>query len=799
MRSRGPDDLVTGDRQLVAGLELHRPAADERADADLGALQVLHDRDRAGHTRPRPRGWRCSGRACSRRVPCEKFRRATSSPARTRFESRVRQSPGPAWRRSCARRTVARQRLRSGVNCPTRLNILLGELVQWQLGRFAHLLRERPRGAPIRHAACRRARRRRRCDSVTCQPRAPARACAGRPSAARRAPRARRPAAPGSVAPRPSSTTTSPPSVRRASAPATRVPGARFPSQSNRPTVLLSRLETEDGPIPDVGGIPINIDPTLFRWDGVPLQITWHGFFTAVGTLVGIWLAVRWATRAGFTEDDTFSVAMWGVIGAIVGARLFHVIDQWDFYAKDSDRDSRSQRGRPGDLRHDRRRARSPARSTPGARSLNVARLADIAAPPLILGMAIGRIGDIINGEHHGAHAAGFPLAVVYTNPNTLGEIGVPVHLAVGYELVMDVVIFALAGLARARPRSRRRLAAGSSTGSRATRATACCSGRTSASIRSAASSSSSIARIPPFALGLSQAQLLSVLTAMVAVWMLVFQCNRARKLGPIAIVTTSHAPPMAKPVPSQLTQLPPDRQGAARSARCWSPPPTKPRSSCSTRSTPTWPATTRTASSRSRPISTASRSATSCPAPPWTIVQESPTTTVIDGHWGFGYTVTERAMQLTIDKADRANVPATTVFRQGHIGRLASYTLMAGRGEHDRPDHRRFGPLGQASRAVRRPRSAHRHQPAVDRHSVRPGRAAVPGHGDLGRRGGQDLAGRLARRVDPAGLDRRSATANRRPTRTHCAKAARCCRSAAARATKAAAWRRSSRSCAAC
>jgi LDH2 family malate/lactate/ureidoglycolate dehydrogenase len=65
-------------------------------------------------------------------------------------------------------------------------------------------------------------------------------------------------------------------------------------------------------------------------------------------------------------------------------------------------------------------------------------------------------------------------------------------------------------------------------------------------------------------------------------------------------------------------------------------------------------------------------------PGAPWTITQESPTTTVIDGHWGFGYTVTERAMQLTIDKADRANVAAATVFRQGHIGRLASYTLMA-------------------------------------------------------------------------------------------------------------------------
>ncbi len=65
-------------------------------------------------------------------------------------------------------------------------------------------------------------------------------------------------------------------------------------------------------------------------------------------------------------------------------------------------------------------------------------------------------------------------------------------------------------------------------------------------------------------------------------------------------------------------------------------------------------------------------------PGAPWTIVQESPGTTVVDGHWGFGYVANERAMRLTIDKAKTANVAAATVFRQGHIGRVASYTLMA-------------------------------------------------------------------------------------------------------------------------
>lgn len=65
-------------------------------------------------------------------------------------------------------------------------------------------------------------------------------------------------------------------------------------------------------------------------------------------------------------------------------------------------------------------------------------------------------------------------------------------------------------------------------------------------------------------------------------------------------------------------------------------------------------------------------------PGAPFKVVQESTTTTVIDGHWGFGYVVTEQAMKLTIEKARKHNVAAATVSRQGHIGRLASYTLMA-------------------------------------------------------------------------------------------------------------------------
>jgi LDH2 family malate/lactate/ureidoglycolate dehydrogenase len=65
-------------------------------------------------------------------------------------------------------------------------------------------------------------------------------------------------------------------------------------------------------------------------------------------------------------------------------------------------------------------------------------------------------------------------------------------------------------------------------------------------------------------------------------------------------------------------------------------------------------------------------------PGAAFQIIQESPSTTVIDGHWGFGFVVNERAMQLTIEKAKTTNVAAATVYRQSHVGRLGAYPLMA-------------------------------------------------------------------------------------------------------------------------
>ena len=64
----------------------------------------------------------------------------------------------------------------------------------------------------------------------------------------------------------------------------------------------------------------------------------------------------------------------------------------------------------------------------------------DASGAAAMIGLAIGRIGDVINGEHHGT-PTNLPWGVEYVNPATLGEPGVVVHPEVAYEMVLTLAI----------------------------------------------------------------------------------------------------------------------------------------------------------------------------------------------------------------------------------------------------------------------------------------------------------------------------------------------------------------------
>jgi prolipoprotein diacylglyceryl transferase len=70
-------------------------------------------------------------------------------------------------------------------------------------------------------------------------------------------------------------------------------------------------------------------------------------------------------------------------------------------------------------------------------------KIIDAGGPAAMIGLAIGRIGDVINGEHHGTPTT-LPWGVEYVNANTLGEPGKVVHPEVAYEMVLCLAILAL-------------------------------------------------------------------------------------------------------------------------------------------------------------------------------------------------------------------------------------------------------------------------------------------------------------------------------------------------------------------
>jgi len=189
--------------------------------------------------------------------------------------------------------------------------------------------------------------------------------------------------------------------------------------------------------------IDINIDPTLTELG--PFTLTWHGLFTAVGILAGVSLSVWIAKKDGIPPEVGQEMALVGVPSAIVGARLFYVIEHWDRFWYDNLADIVFGITEGGITLYGGLIGGVVGGVLYGLKQhwpIGVG--LDAAAPGMILGQAIGRIGDLINGEHLAEHS-NLPWAVRYIHPNTLGELGASVHpTAGGYELLGDLVILGL-------------------------------------------------------------------------------------------------------------------------------------------------------------------------------------------------------------------------------------------------------------------------------------------------------------------------------------------------------------------
>ena len=140
-------------------------------------------------------------------------------------------------------------------------------------------------------------------------------------------------------------------------------------------------------------------DPIAFTLG--PLSIGWYGLMYAIGLAVAYLLLVRLARLAGEDPDVVGNGIIIVAVAALIGGRLYHVIDQWELYADDPVKiflPPYSGLGVYGGI------VTGTIAAFWYARRMRVPfdRWVDIIAPALFVMQAIGRWGNYFNQELYG-------------------------------------------------------------------------------------------------------------------------------------------------------------------------------------------------------------------------------------------------------------------------------------------------------------------------------------------------------------------------------------------------------------
>ncbi len=131
------------------------------------------------------------------------------------------------------------------------------------------------------------------------------------------------------------------------------------------------------------------------------LEIRYYGLMIALGVLALIWISIRRFQKQGLSQDLPIQLAWVAVPSGLVGARIYHLITDWDEYS-----------GRWGDFY----KIQEGGLGIPGAvigaaiglwiyaryKRHDLPRILDIAIPIVPLAQAIGRLGNWFNQELYG-------------------------------------------------------------------------------------------------------------------------------------------------------------------------------------------------------------------------------------------------------------------------------------------------------------------------------------------------------------------------------------------------------------
>ena len=142
------------------------------------------------------------------------------------------------------------------------------------------------------------------------------------------------------------------------------------------------------------------IDPIAFNLG--PIMVHWYGIIIATGVFLAVVLSIREGNRRGLDEENIYDYLLWGLPIAIICARIYYVVFQWPYYSVHPDMIYRIWDG-----------GIAIYGGLIGAaivlvifckkRQISAWEFLDIIAPTVIMAQGIGRWGNFINQEAHGA------------------------------------------------------------------------------------------------------------------------------------------------------------------------------------------------------------------------------------------------------------------------------------------------------------------------------------------------------------------------------------------------------------
>jgi len=131
--------------------------------------------------------------------------------------------------------------------------------------------------------------------------------------------------------------------------------------------------------------------------------IAYYGMIIAVGMMGAIMLAIHLAKKTGQDSDKYYDLAIIAIVSAIIGARLYFVAFQWDYYSQDLTRIFNIREGGLG-IYGGIIAAIITVCSYAKMKNMKIGPIADVAGPAVAFGQCVGRWGNFFNREAFGEY-----------------------------------------------------------------------------------------------------------------------------------------------------------------------------------------------------------------------------------------------------------------------------------------------------------------------------------------------------------------------------------------------------------